>query len=55
MPLTQTGRLLTVSTPAGPDSFLLTGFRGREELSRGFHFTLDLVSDDDMFGFIDQL
>ena len=45
MPLTQTGRLLTVSTPLGADAFLLTGFRGREELSRPFSFQLDLVSD----------
>ncbi len=46
MPLTQTGRLLSVTTSAGADAFLLTAFRGREELSRGFQFTLDLVSDD---------
>ena len=46
MPLTQTGRLLTVTTSAGADAFVLTGFSGREELSRPFSFGLDLASDD---------
>ncbi len=45
MPLPQTDRLLTVSTPLGPDAVLLAGFSGREELSRPFAFTLDLVTD----------
>ena len=45
MPLTQTDRLLTVTTPLGADAVLLTGFRGREELSRPFAFQLDLVTD----------
>lgn len=45
MPLTQTDRLLTVTTPLGADAFLLVGFSGREELSRPFSFTLDLVTD----------
>lgn len=45
MPLPQTGRLLTVNTPLGADAVLLTGFRGREELSRPFAFQLDLVTD----------
>ncbi len=45
MPLTQTGRLLTVTTPLGADAVLLTGFRGREELSRPFSFQLDLATD----------
>jgi type VI secretion system secreted protein VgrG len=45
MPLPQTDRLLTVSTPLGADAVLLCGFSGREELSRPFAFTLDLVSD----------
>lgn len=45
MPLPQTGRLLTVSTPLGADAVLLTGFRGREELSRPFSFHLDLATD----------
>jgi type VI secretion system secreted protein VgrG len=45
MPLPQTDRLLTVSTPLGADAVLLVGFSGREELSRPFSFTLDLVTD----------
>ena len=45
MPLPQTGRLLTVNTPLGADAVLLTGFRGREELSRPFSFQLDLATD----------
>ena len=45
MSLTQTDRLLTVTTPLGADAFLLVGFSGREELSRPFSFTLDLVTD----------
>ncbi len=46
MPLTQAGRRLTVTTPLGADKFLLASASGREELSRPFLFTLDLVSDD---------
>ena len=45
MPLPQTDRLLTVTTPLGADAVLLVGFSGREELSRPFSFTLDLVTD----------
>lgn len=45
MPLPQTNRLLTVSTPLGADAVLLVGFSGREELSRPFSFTLDLVTN----------
>ena len=40
----QSERLLTFTSPLGPDAFLATGFRGREELSRPFAFTLDLVN-----------
>src|SRR6478609_1091036 len=39
-------RLLAVSTPLGPDAFTLTGFSGREELSRPFAFRLELVAED---------
>jgi type VI secretion system secreted protein VgrG len=45
MPLPQTDRLLTVTTPLGADAVLLVGFTGREELSRPFSFALDLVTD----------
>lgn len=42
----QTDRLITFTSPLGADAFLVTGFRGREELSRPFSFTLDLVSEN---------
>jgi type VI secretion system secreted protein VgrG len=44
--ITQHRRLFTLSTPLGTDAMLVTGFRGREELSRPFSFTLDLLSDN---------
>jgi type VI secretion system secreted protein VgrG len=37
---------LAVSTPLGDGAFTLTGFSGREELSRPFAFQLDLVAAD---------
>ncbi len=40
-------RLLSVTTPLGPDAFLLTGFSGREGLSRLFRFELELLSEQD--------
>src|SRR5580704_6839221 len=46
MPITQNRRLFTLTTPLGADAFLMTGFQGREELSRPFSFTLDLVSEN---------
>jgi type VI secretion system secreted protein VgrG len=46
MALKQMNRLLKLKTPLGEDSLLLTGFRGHEEISRLFHFELDLISDD---------
>jgi len=46
MALSQATRLLTLTTPLGADAVLMTGFRGREELSRPFAFTLDLVSEN---------
>src|SRR5262249_41671159 len=33
-------------TPLGKDVLLLTGFRGREELSRPFSFTLRILSEN---------
>jgi type VI secretion system secreted protein VgrG len=44
---TQQRRLLTVSSPLGEDVLLLTGFTGREEISRLFKFQLDLLSEND--------
>ena len=38
-------RILSVTTPLGPETFLLTAFSGREEISRGFHYELELLSE----------
>jgi len=46
MPLTQANRLLNLNSPFKPDQLLLTGFRGTEELSRLFHFELDMIGED---------
>ena len=46
MAISQNRRLFTLTTPLGADAFLMTGFQGREELSRPFSFTLDLVSEN---------
>jgi type VI secretion system secreted protein VgrG len=46
MPLTQTRRRITFTSPLGEDAFACTGFRGRERLSAPFEFTLDLVSEN---------
>jgi type VI secretion system secreted protein VgrG len=47
MALDSTNRRFHLKTPVGEDAFLISSFRGREELSRPFHFVLDLVSDLD--------
>jgi type VI secretion system secreted protein VgrG len=44
---TQTHRLLSATTPLGDDVLLLTGFQGREEMSRLFSYTLDFWSEND--------
>ncbi len=41
---TQDNRPLTISTPLGDNTVLITGLRGREEMSKPFEFTLELVS-----------
>ena len=41
---TQAGRPLVVTTPLGPDALLLTGFRGREEISKPYEYDLDLLA-----------
>ena len=46
MALDQASRMLGLSTPLGENALLLTGFRGEEEISRLFHFQLDMLSDD---------
>src|SRR6516225_6109437 len=43
----QANRLLSVSSPLGPDVLLLTAFTGREELSRPFSYQLDPLSEKD--------
>jgi type VI secretion system secreted protein VgrG len=42
----QANRVLTVTTPLGPDDLLLAGFHGYEALSQPFHFQLDLLAPD---------
>ena len=47
MPLyTQTGRLISLSTPLGADKLLLTGFTGHEAIGRLFSFHLTTLSED---------
>ena len=52
MPLyTQAGRLISVATPLGDDKLLLTGFTGREAVSRLFDFHLTTLSEDTAIDF----
>jgi type VI secretion system secreted protein VgrG len=46
MPLTQDKRLIAVTTPLGKDVLLLTGFEGREEMSRLFGYKLEMLSEN---------
>ncbi|MBV9123626.1 MAG: hypothetical protein JO112_09735 [Planctomycetes bacterium] len=43
---TQDTHLLSVTSPLGKDVLLLTGFRGREEVSRLFSYQLDVLSEN---------
>ena len=43
----QKDRAFRLETPLGPDVLLLEGFAGKEEVSAPFHYTLDLLSEDD--------
>lgn len=43
---TQTGRLLAITTPLGPDALLLVGLQGREAMSRLFRFQLTLLAEN---------
>ncbi len=45
--ISQEQRLLAVSTPLGPDTLLLAGFKGMEALSQPFRFELDLMSQQE--------
>ena len=52
MPLyTQAGRLISLATPLGDDKLLLTGFTGREAVSRLFDFHLTTLSEDTAIDF----
>lgn len=42
----QTNRPLQVTTPLGGTALLITGFRGAEQISHLFSFTLDLIADN---------
>ena len=46
MTLTQENRMLSIATPLGADTLLLTGFTGSEGLSMPFSFELNLMSED---------
>ena len=45
--IAQEKRTLVVETPLGKDVLGLTSFDGREEMSRLFHFTLEMLSEED--------
>jgi type VI secretion system secreted protein VgrG len=42
---------ILVTTPLGADKFLLRHFQGQERLSEPFHFTLELISQDNAVDF----
>ena len=42
----QAGRMLTVTTPLGPDALLAVGLEGTEALSQLFAFRLDLIAEN---------
>ncbi len=46
MALSQTNRLLQVTTPLGETALVVTGFRGTEHISHLFSFELDLIADN---------
>jgi type VI secretion system secreted protein VgrG len=52
---TQVHRPLQVKTPLGDDRLLAVGFSGSEEISRLFHFQLDLLAENDNAIAFDQL
>ena len=53
--IAQGERVLTVSTPLGPNVFTLAGLSGREEISRLFSFQLDLLSENNKDAPLDRL
>lgn len=46
MAYTQDDRPIGVETPLGPDKLLLISFEGEEQLSRLFHFHLEMLADE---------
>lgn len=52
-PISQTERLLRLSTPLGRDVLLLRSFTGREAISELFCFQLDLLSENQSINFDD--
>ncbi|MEK7407309.1 MAG: type VI secretion system tip protein TssI/VgrG, partial [Acidobacteriota bacterium] len=50
---TQQNRLLSLTTPLGPDKLLLRSFTGHEAISQIFHFQLDLLSTEPAINFDD--
>src|SRR5215475_14331570 len=46
MPLSQTNRLLQVTTPLSDKTLVITGFRGTESISRLFSFEVDLIAEN---------
>ncbi|MGI6415085.1 MAG: type VI secretion system Vgr family protein [Thermoguttaceae bacterium] len=46
MALKQEHRMLRLKTPLGENELVATGFRGHEEISRLFHFEVDMISDN---------
>jgi type VI secretion system secreted protein VgrG len=51
MPFEQTGQYISVSTPLGKDKLLLRSFRGEEQLSGLFQFSLEMQSEDPAIDF----
>lgn len=51
MPFTQLHRHLAFESPLGADALLLTRLRGREGISRLFHFDLEFLSEDPALDF----
>ncbi|MCL4402102.1 MAG: type VI secretion system tip protein VgrG [Acidobacteria bacterium] len=51
----QAERPMTLTTPLGPDKFILISFTGREAISQLFHFHLDLASQEEVISFNELL
>src|SRR5215469_14654505 len=44
-------RHFTITTPLGPDKFIVKSFEGEEQISGLFHYRLELLSEDDSIDF----